>query len=165
MNNEIPREVENAIRKLRNNDMFVDLIWTHLSGYRAIRNLELEAPELQDEKDSIDSVLRSLDKYTEAANDASRYGYGGTNKLEKYLDGMNAYWSAVREKLEDRDGRKTKQESLLWLVETLLDTFNAWAVPQRQLTGFIVEVLHDILPEGTAPSRSSIQSAKKTNSN
>jgi len=165
INNEIPREVEISIRKLRNNDALVSEVWAILSAYREIHNFETEAPDLEAAKKSIDKVFRYLDKYTEAVNEVSRYGFYSLSKLDNYLDEIREYWAANREQLENRDGRKTKQESLLWLVENLLRIFNTWGISERKLTGFVVFVTPFILPDGTAPSRSSIQSAKNAYSN
>jgi hypothetical protein len=163
-NNELPRVVENAIRELRDNAAFVSQIWSVLAGYRDIRTLEIEQPDLEDAKESIDKIFRCLDRYSEAVNEVSRHGFYSSPELDNYLGEIRKCWAESREYLENRD-KKTKQNSLLWLVETLLEIFNTWVISDRELSGFLVKVLPAILPEEAIPSRSLIQAAKKEYSN
>lgn len=156
--------VETRLRELRDNDVFVVEVWSILSAYQEVRADELAQMPLEDAKDNSNAVLAKLDELAKAMTAVNRRDYlagGYPPKFDKYLEEMRSYWIAHREKLEGVHGRSTKQESLLWLAEKLTDIFSTWIIPKKRWAGFIEKVTAVILPDGTAPSRRSIDTAIK----
>ena len=159
VNNELPREVENAIRNLRDNDAFVKEVGSILYAYRDIRSLEADTLKLKDRKKIYDRVLTTLVSHIQAIHAIPEgYGIGFQARYLDDLQRMREHWSAHRAGLDGIDGRSSKQESLLWLTRQLSRIFETWSVPQENLSGFLKATLPAISP-GNSPAPRTIDDA------
>ena len=95
INNELPREVENSIRKLCDDDYFVDAAWGALAGYHDMRGLELIRMPLDEAKQGAHRVLAAL----ETLRDEMRL-YNGVALIPSKLQPLDDIESAYSENLK-----------------------------------------------------------------
>jgi hypothetical protein len=155
----LPREVENAIRDLRDNDALVAEVLSLLNAYGEIRGQEAGVLSVKAERDVYDRVLTTLASHMQAVHAIPEgYGIGYQGRFLAELRQMREHWQAHRDRLEQAVGRRSREESVFWLAERLNGVFNTWRVPPKALSGFLKATLPIISPE-LCPSPRTIDSA------
>jgi len=157
----LPHDVENALRKLCDDDHFVDAVWGILAAYHDLRTLELTRTPLKEAKRGAKGVLNAVTSLQHKMQlyNAVSFLPSKQQALAQALDDVKSGYSAHLSHLESISGRNTNQRSLRWLAGSLLNIFNSYDVDSDKLNVFIESALPNISPGGTLPAIRSIQTA------
>lgn len=151
INDKLPVEVESAIRKLRDEDNLVDVIWGCLAFYSDQRWLQARQDIPKRKKDAyrVMAAVRELKGAIALTGD----------KTPQELKTIETKWSKRLDRLESIPGRSTRNKSLTRLVESLLSVFSTYDIPARKLSGFLKVTLPSL--DDAAPSRAAIDAEIK----
>jgi hypothetical protein len=154
---EPPREIKNTARALLDDDSFVAVVWRVLAGYHDLRQFECDTTAPREKlRDDAEEVLSAVHRL----NNAIRKTGHSFDKIDKALKEAQRDYDAYLSRLDNDNTRLTRNNTLRWLVGSLVNVFEAYGVPTRNLVGFIATSLPVVSPASDdPPSKSTIRNA------
>ena len=166
INDELPREVENAIRQLLDDDLFVDHVWSHgLVFYHDARSMDIHAISKGKAVGKAKRTLNAVKNLQQAMKLADYYCPPG--RWSQTLDEMEKYYGEHLERFENLPQKQNR--ALLGMANNLLRVFQNYGANPKKLTQFmqfavpLIEPLnHHKEKEIDPPSDSAIEKAVST---
>jgi hypothetical protein len=153
----LPREVENAIRHVLDDDLFVERVWRLLAGYYDLRHMELRQVSVEDSRKKLEQIQKAIANL-KATTSLHSDLYPVPPELLRDLAKMETHYNNHTALLDALSGRATRNKSLRWLAGGLQSVFANFNASPRKLVGLIEKTLPFFSP-GTTPSGSSIRNA------
>lgn len=161
INERLPRQLESALREIKDDDEFVDAMWQHaFILYHDLRAMELRNPTGEQHRQRLEKVEAAFHQLNSTlrvtGHDHELF------KLAHQLKVAQKAYSDAATAAKTSSGRSTKNRTLIIFIGRVVEIFHAHDVPQTPIKNLIENHIALFAPDeekDKLPSESSIKRA------
>ena len=161
INDQLPRKLKQALRKIKNDDDFVGAMWDAFILYHDLRAMELCNPSMEVHRQNLEEVESALHQVTNklraTGHDTELF------KLMPHLEAARTSYRLAADAAAKSGDRVTKNRTLILFLQRVTEIFSVYGAPQHHIVGLIHKHFDLFAPDAelqTLPSESSIKRAK-----